>query len=107
MAFMEQTWKAANTCNNPANYQCEEARITGDKQYRLGTSAILRGHHHVGWVDAIIKTYKKKTYPPGVPKDTKKDKSSLELSTILVRERLKLFEKSGENKTRNCMIPRE
>ena len=65
---------------------------TGDLQDRLGPEAILRGHHHTAWVEAISRTYRKRVYPPGIdPKHKRKDKTALELSTVFVRECWTLF----------------
>lgn len=103
LAFMEQVCKATNTQDTPITYQCESARRASDHQDRLGAGAILRGHHHVEWVEAIFKTYKPRVYPPNTPKKNKrKDKSALELSAILVRECWKLFEKVWQ--TRNDKV---
>ena len=100
LAFMEKVRRATDTCDTRVIFQCNSARTASEQQDRLGSAAILRGHHHVEWVEAIFKTYKPRIYPPNTPKKNKmKDKSALELSAILVRECWKLFEKVWE--TRN------
>ena len=103
LAFMEKVRRSTNTIDTPVIYQCDSARKASEQQDRLGSAAILRGHHHVEWVEAIFKTYKPRVYPPNTPKkNKKKDKSALELSAILVRECWNLFEKVW--KTRNDKV---
>ena len=59
----------------------------------MGPSAILNGHHHVAWVDAIFQTYKKRAHSPGTSKKHKrKDKTTLELYFVIVRGYWTLFE---------------
>ena len=93
VAFTRLVRKAVGITEGLAVYQCQEANDAAASQSDLGPAAILRGHHHVSWVAAIMHTYKKRTYPPGTEKaKQKKDKSALELSAILVRECWNLFE---------------
>ena len=59
----------------------------------LGPEAILRGHHHTAWAEAIFRTYRKQMYPPWTAKKhKKKDKTALGLSSVLVKECWALFE---------------
>ena len=93
VAFTKLVRKAAGITEGLAVCQCREANKTVGLQADLGPAAILRGHHHVSWVTAIMNTYRKRTYPPGTNKSKcKKDKSTLELSAILVRKCWNLFE---------------
>ena len=87
VAFTRLVRKAAGITEGLAECQFQEANKAAGLQAELGPTAILRGHHHVSWVTAIMNTYRKRTYPPGTDKSKrKKDKSALELSAILVRE---------------------
>ena len=69
----------------------------------MGPSAILNGHHHVAWVDAIFQTYKKRAHSPRTSKKHKrKDKTTLELYFVIVREYWTLFESVWS--MRNCIL---
>ena len=93
VAFTRLVRKAVGITEGLVECQCREADKAAGLQAELGPAAILRGHHHVSWVTAIMTTYRKRTYPPGTDKSKrKKDKSALELSAILVRECWNLFE---------------
>ena len=93
VAFTTLVRKAAGIAEELAECQCQEANKAAELQAGLGPAAILRGHHHVSLVTAIMNTYRKPTYPPGTDKSKrKKDKSALELSAVLVRECWNLFE---------------
>ena len=72
LAFTEKVRRATDTYDTPIIFQCDVAREAGNKQDRLGSAAILREHHHVDWVEAIFKTYKKRKYPPNTPKNRKR-----------------------------------
>ena len=81
------------TLTDKRRLQCSAAKKAGGLQDKLGPEAILRGHHHTAWVEAISRTYRKRVYPPGTdPKNRRKDKTTLELSAVLVRECWALFE---------------
>ena len=87
VAFIRLVRKAVGITEGLAECQCREVNKAAELQAELGPSAILRGHHHVSWVTAVMTTYRKRTYPPGTDKPKrKKEKSALELSAILVRE---------------------
>ena len=93
VAFTRLVRKAVGITEGLVECQCREADKAAGLQAELGPAAILRGHHHVSWVTAIMTTYRKRTYPPGTDTSKcKKDKSALELSAILVRECWNLFE---------------
>ena len=92
IAFVERVRKVTGTLTDKRRLQCSEAKTAGDLQDRLGPEAILRGHHHTAWVEAISRTYRKRVYPPGTdPEHKRKDKTALELSAVLVRECWTLF----------------
>ena len=85
VAFTRLVRKAAGITEELAECQCREANKAAGLQAELGPAAILRGHHHISWVTAIMTTYRKRTYPPGTDKSKcRKDKSALELSAIVV-----------------------
>ena len=46
-------------------YHCSKARAAVDAQDTLGLFAVLHGHHHVKWAEAIQKHYNKIASPPG------------------------------------------
>ena len=93
VAFTKLVRKAAGIAEGLAECQCREANKAAELQAVLGPGAILRGHHHVSWVTAIMNTHRKRTHTPGTDEfKRKKDKSALELSAVLVRECWNLFE---------------
>ena len=87
MVFAKQVRKATGTLMDKRQIQCRVATKAGEHQDKLGPSAILRGHHRTAWMDATFRTYRKQVYPPGTNKKHKrKDKTALELSSVLARE---------------------
>ena len=106
VAFTGLVRKAVGASEGLTKSQCREADKAAELQAELGPAAILRGHHHVSWVTAIMHTYRRRTYPPGTDKSKRKvDKSALELSAVLVRECWNLFENVWA--VRNDILHRE
>ena len=56
IAFVEQVRKVTSTLTDKMRVQCRAAKTAGDLQDKLGPEAILRGHHHTVWVEAISRT---------------------------------------------------
>ena len=76
MAFVEQARKTTGTLVDKRQIQCKAATKAGVQQDKLGLSAILRGHHHTEWPDAIFWTYRKQVYPLEIDtKHKRKDKT--------------------------------
>ena len=71
VAFTRLVRKAAGITEGLAVCQCHEANKAAELQNDLGPAAILRGHHHVSWVTAIMHAYRKRTYPPGTDKSSR------------------------------------
>ena len=65
VAFAGLVRKAVGINEGLTKSQCREADKAAELQAELGPAAILRGHHHVSWVTAIMHTYRRRTYPPG------------------------------------------
>ena len=65
IAFVERVQKVTGTLTDKRQLQCSAARRAGNLQGTLGPEAILRGHHHTAWVEAISWTYRKRVYSPG------------------------------------------
>ena len=53
IAFVERVRKATGTLTDKTQLQCSAAKSAGDLQDMLGPKAILRGHPHTAWVEAI------------------------------------------------------
>ena len=94
VAFTKLVWTAVEIAEGLVECQCREANKAAGLQAELGPAAILRGHHHVSWVTAIMNSYRKRTYPPGTDKSKQKRTSPLLncQQSYLVRECWNLFE---------------
>ena len=93
IAFIECVKKATKTLVKKKQIKCRIEVRAGEQQDDMGPSAILHKHHTVPWMDAIFQTCRKQVYTPGtVNKQKMKDNNALELSSVLVGERLSLFE---------------
>ena len=78
IAFVEPVRKVTGTLTDKRRLQCNAAKKAWGLQDKLGTEAILRGHHHTAWMEATSWTYCKRVYPPGTdPKRKQKDKIAL------------------------------
>ena len=104
IAFIDTIRLVTRSTRERKAYSCPEAEAASSAQESLGSFAILRGHHHDQWAQAIMKTYKKRVSPPNTDKDKKKprDKSPLEMSAFLIEECWRLFENIWA--TRNSVL---
>lgn len=90
ICFIDEFRKAIHSTRAHGSINCSEAEGAATAQVTLGTFAILRGHHHQRWVEAISKTHTRRTTPPGEKK--RRDKSPFDMSVMLIEEAWTLFE---------------
>ena len=100
ICYLDMLRKATQSTRPRGSYNCNEAENAMAAQDTLGTFAILRGHHHIRWAEAIHKTYTRRPTPPGQKR--KRDKSALDMSIMLIEEAWTLFEVLWE--TRNSIL---
>ena len=60
IAFVERVQKVTVTLTDKRQIQCSAATRVGNLQETLGPEAILCGHQHTAWVEAISRTYRKR-----------------------------------------------
>ena len=104
IAFIDMVRMATHSTRQRKQYHCHEAEAATRAQESLGTFAITRGHHHIQWAHAVMKTYKKRASPPttDAKKKKRRDKTPLEMSVYLIEECWRLFEQVW--KTRNDIL---
>ena len=95
IAFVDMVRSITHSARERRRWTGKHAEAAVRAQESLGSFAILRGHHHTEWAEAIMRTYKKRARPPNTEKTKKKvrDKSALEMSVYLVEECWRFFEK--------------
>lgn len=96
-AFCELLRRATLSTRERKHWHCNHTDEAVTRQDSLGTFAILRGHHHRQWCQAITERYRPRASPPETrPSQNKKrhrDRNPLEMSALLVEEVWNLFNK--------------
>ena len=100
ICFLDLLRRSTHSERQRRAYNCSEAEGAMAAQETLGTFAILRGHHHRRWVEAIANTYTKRPTPPG--QKPRRDKSPFDMSVMLIQVVWSLFETLWE--TRNSIL---
>ena len=98
MAFLDALRRATHSNRERKQIVCEEAWKAMECQDTLGTFAILRGHHHMQWADAIEATWKKPNLPPRKDGKPPKTRSPFDLSAYLVVQVWNLFNQIWESR---------
>ena len=88
IAFIDMVRMTTHSTRQRKQYHCHEAEAATRAQESLGTFAITRGHHHIQWAHAMMKTYKKRASPPttDAKKKKRREKTPLEISVFLIEE---------------------
>ena len=99
-AFMNLLWKATGR-TPPSTYEitCESTIAAMEAQESLGREAILRGYHHIKWIELLRDTW----IPPRRDSDRKqleRRKDPIQQATMLVRCAWDLFEAVWECRNR-------
>ena len=87
--FIKKISNLTQTAMNATDCTCAEAWKAIESQDELGTHAILRGHHHIDWIRAIMDLYRCRQIPPGHAHC--RNRTPFDMSVLLVESSWTLF----------------
>ena len=100
LGFLDAICKVAHLPRKPYALHCPHTLRAIERQESLGSDALLRGFHHVEWAYTLQSTWiPPRRYDDGT---MEKKRDPFELSTVLIGETWKLFERQW--KMRNTIL---